>query len=152
MRVGLVIMVVVLVIWGVLQRHRPAGGAQVAPPSIAQLLSSETQLNLAYASGNTRVTWSFFDQATRSALRYERYAEDRRACPLTPVTAETISATSEGRGWWAVVYRESGVSLVDYWHVARGRWVFSLLRSNPRDAVLYRLSPAAYARAVGCVG
>ncbi len=150
-RVGLVMMVVVLVIWGLLQRHHSPSGAP-ASPTVNQLLSAELTLNSAYATGNSRVTYSFFDPPTRLDISYANYATDRASCP-PPGGASTVEGAVALRGgWWAVSYRDSGVTLVDYWRAIDGHWQFSLLRSNPRDAALYQLTPSAYAGATGCTG
>ncbi len=150
-RVGLVLMVVVLVIWGLLQRHHSPSGTPTLP-TVNQLLSAEVTLNSAYATGNSRVAYSFFDPTTRYDVPYANYATDRASCPPPGGTSTVVGAVDQGGGWWAVSYRDSGVTLVDYWRAIEGHWRFSLLRSNPRDATLYRLTPAAYARATGCTG
>ncbi|NNN04203.1 MAG: hypothetical protein HKL87_09430 [Acidimicrobiaceae bacterium] len=149
-RVGLVVMVVVLVIWGLLGRHHSAAGTSLTTPTLTQLLRDEGQLNADYERGDARATWSFFDPSTRHALSFSRYVADRKACLAPATSSSVLGATGPARGWWTVTYRMSGVNLIDYWHVVNHRWAFSLLRSNPRDVVLYQLTPGAYVRAVGC--
>jgi hypothetical protein len=103
-----------------------------------------------YAANRDGAVYDRFDAASRAVISRGAYVARHAECPTNPGRATVESASPVGGGWWVVRYQIAGVSLTDYWRYRSGRWQFDLVRSNPDAARLYRMSAAAYLRAMGC--
>ena len=131
-----------------------ATGAHVAstgePRSAGALYSIATAFNDHYAANQVGKVYDRFDTASRAVISRAAYLTRHRECPDPPGAATVTSVAPGSGGYWLVHYEISGVTMTDYWHYVSGRWLFSLVKSNPSAVALYRLPYDAYARAVGC--
>jgi hypothetical protein len=109
-----------------------------------------TAFNRDYSANRPGVVYDRFDAASRAVISRAAYVRRHLECPDPPGPATTTGVARGSAGYWLVHYSIDGVSLTDYWRDIGGRWRFSLVRSNPDAVALYRLSFAAYARALGC--
>ena len=114
------------------------------------LFSVATAFNQDYSANHPGAVYDRFDAASRAVISRAAYVRRHLECPDPPGPATTTGVARGPGGYWLVHYSIDGVSLTDYWHYVGGRWRFSLTRSNPQAVSLYRLSFAAYARALGC--
>ena len=114
------------------------------------LFAIATAFNQNYSANRPGAVYDRFDSASRDVISRAAYIRRHLECPDPPAPATTTGVTRGPRGYWLVHYSIDRVSLTDYWHYVGGRWRFSLMRSNPQAAALYRLSFSAYARALGC--
>lgn len=109
-----------------------------------------TAFNRDYAANRPGAVYDRFDAASRAVISRGAYIRRHLECPDPPGAATTTGVARVRGGYWLVHYSIDGVTLTDYWRDLGGRWRFSLVRSNPDAVALYRLSFAAYARALGC--
>lgn len=114
------------------------------------LAAVATAFNQDFSANRPGAVYDRFDAASRAVISRAAYIRRHLECPDPPAPATTIGVSRGPRGYWLVHYSIDRVSLTDYWHYVGGQWRFSLTRSNPRAVALYRLSFAAYARALNC--
>ena len=117
--------------------------------TVATLRAVATTFNSDYAANRVGAVYDRFDAASRAVISRTDYVRRHRECPDPPGAARVTGVSPSG-GFWLVHYEISGVVMTDYWHYVAGRWLFSLVKSNPAAVALYRLPFAAYARALGC--
>jgi hypothetical protein len=146
-RVVLVALIVLVVVVPLASRH-PTGAE---PASAAELALVATQFNREYQTNDVGLVWDRFDADSQAVISRARYELWHRECPRTPGVATTLGVNRVSSVWWVVRYEISEVTLRDYWHQQKGRWRFSLARSNPSAISLYRSSYSVYARAMGCL-
>lgn len=125
-------------------------GSTSEPRSAGALRSIATAFNDHYTANQVGAVYDRFDAASRAVISRAAYVARHRECPDPPGAATVTSVAPGSGGYWLVHYEISGVTMTDYWHYVSGRWLFSLVKSNPSAVALYRLPYGAYARAVGC--
>ena len=92
--------------------------------------------------------WDARSQAIITRVQYIRRHQD---CPSAPHAAARVESAIPGpHGAWLVNYEIGGQQLTDYWFYVHRHWQFDLVLSNPGSVKLYRMTPRAYATAVGC--
>ena len=142
-------------------RHRPLdpqlgaghtrGSRHRDPRTAAALLRIARAFNLDYAHNKDAAVYARWDAASRAVISRKEYLLRHRECPNPPEAhVDTWGVTRGPHGAWLVHYSIGGIQFVDYWFYVHGRFVFDLPKSNPSAVPLYRSSPAAYAKAVGC--
>lgn len=129
---------------------QPGIAVKPEPRTAAALLRIATQFNAEYAANRDALVYSRWDARSRAVIGERVFARRHAECDTAPGTATVERAAPAADGFWTVEYSLSGIQFTDYWRYTGGRWVFDLVRSNPSAVALYRLSFAAYARAVGC--
>lgn len=135
----------------------PAGASEHAPvppdqPTKAALLHVATAFNNDYDTGKFAAVWDRWDARSRAIISRKAYVRRHELCaPATGATAVVEQATRQPDGSWHVRYAIDGIQLVDTWYYAHHRWVFDIVKSNPRAARRYAMPFAKYAKAVGCV-
>jgi hypothetical protein len=135
------------------QRHAAAAAAPLPPdPRTAPaLLKIATSFNNDYDRGDYAPVYARWDARSQAIITRGQYIERHRDCPSAPhATALVQSATPGPHGAWLVDYEIGGQRLTDYWFYVHRRWLFDLVLSNPGSVRLYRMTPQAYATAVGC--
>jgi hypothetical protein len=121
------------------------------PRTAAALLRIARAFNLDYAHNRDAAVYARWDAASRAVISRKEYLFRHRECPNPPEGhVDTWGVTRGPHGAWLVHYSVGGIQFVDYWYYVHGRFVFDLPKSNPSAVHLYRSSPAAYAKAVGC--
>lgn len=126
------------------------GTSMGEPQNASALWAVATRFNNDYAANRVGAVYDRFDAASRAVISRTSYVRRHRECPDAPGAATVTSVTPASGGYWRVRYEISGVTMTDHWHYVGGRWLFSLVKSNPAAVALYRLSFRAYARALGC--
>lgn len=134
-RGGLVAMVVAVSVWGAV-RHSTSSPTTLR--SVAQ------QFNVNYAANKDGPVWDDFDVASQRVISRASYIHWHQVCPAPRVASTITSVTKASNGFWRVAYRESGVTLIDYWHQQDGKWRFDLAKSNPTSVALYSGTLAKY--------
>lgn len=119
-------------------------------PSAKALARIATTFNDNYQANRVGAVYDRFDAVSRRVISRAHYLRDHLECPNPPGPATVTSVMRARDGYWIAHYVIGGVGLNDYWHYEGGRWLFSLVKSNPGALALYRMPFDAYARAVGC--
>ena len=121
------------------------------PETASALLRIARAFNLDYAHNRDAAVYARWDAASRAVISRKEYLLRHRQCPNPPEShVDTYRVTRGPHHEWLVHYSVGGIQFVDYWYYVHGRFVFDLPKSNPSAVTLYRSSPAAYAKAVGC--
>lgn len=121
------------------------------PETGRALLRIARTLNDDYQQNKDAAVYARWDGASRAIISKATYVQRHRACPNTPhVRVDTYGVTHGPGGAWLVRYSIGGQQFTDWWYYVKGRFVFDLPRSNPSAVALYRLSPAQYAKDLGC--
>ncbi len=136
--------------WRASSTSTSPGALSSDAPSAASLAAIATTFNDDYEANRVGAVYDRFDAASRRVISRAHYVRDHLECPNPPGRATVASVMRAREGDWIVHYVIGGVGLNDYWHYEGGRWLFSLVKSNPGALALYRLPFGAYARAVGC--
>jgi uncharacterized protein YceK len=133
------------------------GQGHVAAPllpdsrSASALLKIATAFNNDYDSGDYAPVYARWDARSQAIITRAEYVRRHRDCPSAPHSvAHVESATPGPHGAWLVDYEIGGQRLTDYWFYVHRHWLFDLVLSNPGSVRLYRMTPQAYATAVGC--
>lgn len=129
----------------------PAHRRSRDPETATALLRIATRFNIDYATARYAAVYGRFDAASRAVISRRDYLRRHRECPSPKEGKVATTSVTRGPGRaWLVHYSIGGARLTDTWYYAGGRFAFDLPRSNPSAVALYRSSPSAYARAVGC--
>ena len=135
------------------QGHAAAAAAPLppGPRTTSALLKIATAFNNDYDSGDYGPVYARWDARSQAIITRAQYIQRHRDCPSAPhAAAQVESATPGPAGAWLVDYEIGGQRLTDYWFYVHRRWLFDLVLSNPGSVRLYRMTPRAYATAVGC--
>jgi hypothetical protein len=129
-------------------------GAAPLPPdprTASALLKIATVFNNDYDSGDYGPVYARWDARSQAVISRAQYIKRHQDCPSAPHAAASVeSATPGPHGAWLVDYEIGGQRLTDYWFYVHRHWLFDLVLSNPSSVRLYRMTPQAYATAVGC--
>ena len=129
----------------------PAAPLPPDPRTASALLKIATVFNNDYDSGDYGPVYARWDARSQAIITRAQYIKRHQDCPGAPHAAALVqSATPGRRGAWLVDYEISGQRLTDYWFYVHRHWLFDLVLSNPGSVRLYRMTPEAYAAAVGC--
>ncbi|MGH9086806.1 MAG: hypothetical protein ACRDYZ_01615 [Acidimicrobiales bacterium] len=121
------------------------------PETAAALLRIGRAFNEDYAHNRDAAVYARWDAASRAIISRRDYVQRHKDCPsATGAPVHTWGVAHSAGVAWLVHYSIGGIQFTDYWYYQRGRFVFDLPKSNPSSVELYRLSPARYAKAVGC--
>jgi hypothetical protein len=137
----------VVVSWSDFGRGRSTGAESRTPGA---LMAIAQRFNDAYTANRDGLVYDRWDRPSRAVISRARYVRAHQLCQSAPAHAVVERATPAVNGYWLVSYSISGVQLTDYWHYVDGRWLFSLVKSNPAAVKLYRLPLGQYLAAVGC--
>jgi hypothetical protein len=118
--------------------------------SAGALLLIARQFNEDYSANRDGAVYDRWDSASKRVISRARYVEFHRVCSTAPGPAVVEGATRARGGFWTVRYSIDGYRLLDYWHYVDGRWLFSLVKSNPGAVKLYKLPLRDYMVAAGC--
>ncbi|HUX03793.1 MAG TPA: hypothetical protein VMV53_02650 [Acidimicrobiales bacterium] len=143
----LVVMVGVVLSWSYLDGAGPTGADPRTPGALIKIAQ---RFNNDYAANRDGLVYDRWDGPSRAVISRVRYIRVHELCKTAPGHAIVERATRSTDGYWLVGYSISGVQLLDYWHYVDGHWLFSLVKSNPAAAQLYRLPLDQYMAAVGC--
>jgi hypothetical protein len=136
------------------QDPAPGHAAAPLPPdprTAAALLKIATVFNNEYDRGDYGPVYDRWDRRSRAVITRAQYIKRHKDCPSAPHTTALVeSATPGPHGAWLVDYEIGGQRLTDYWFYVGRHWLFDLVLSNPGSVKLYRMTPQAYATAVGC--
>jgi len=135
-------------------RPHAAASATPRPPDLrtaSALLKIATVFNNDYDRGDYGPVYARWDARSQAIITRAQYIKRHQDCPSAPHAAALVqSATPGPHGAWLVDYEIGGQRLTDYWFYVRRHWLFDLVLSNPGSVRLYRMTPQAYATAVGC--
>jgi hypothetical protein len=135
-------------------QRRAAASAAPLPPdprTASALLKIATTFNNDYDSGDYAPVYARWDARSQAIITRAQYVRRHRDCPSAPQTAARVESAMPGpHGAWLVDYQIGGQRLTDYWFYVHRHWLFDLVLSNPGSVRLYRMTPQAYATAVGC--
>ena len=135
-------------------RGHVAASAAPLPPdprTASALLKIATVFNNDYDSGDYGPVYARWDARSQAIITRAQYIKRHQDCPSAPHAAALVqSATPGPHGAWLVDYEIGGQRLTDYWFYVHHHWLFDLVLSNPGSVRLYRMTPQAYATAVGC--
>jgi hypothetical protein len=121
------------------------------PRTAPALLKIATVFNNEYDSGDYGPVYARWDARSQAIITRAGYIKRHQDCPSAAHAAAHVeSATPGPHGAWLVDYEIGGQRLIDYWFYVHRHWLFDLVLSNPGSVRLYRMSPQAYATAVGC--
>jgi hypothetical protein len=121
------------------------------PRTASALLKIATVFNDDYDRGDYGPVYARWDARSQAIITRAQYIKRHRDCPGAPHAAALVqSATPGPHGAWLVDYEIGGQRLTDYWFYVHRHWRFDLVLSNPGSVRLYRMTPQAYATAVGC--
>ncbi len=135
------------------QRHAATSAAPLPPDprTASALLKIATAFNNDYDGGDYAPVYARWDARSRRIITEGQFVKRHRDCPGAPHAAARVESASPGpHGAWLVDYEIGGQQLTDYWFYVHRRWLFDLVLSNPGSVRLYRMTPQAYATAVGC--
>jgi hypothetical protein len=92
-----------------------------------------------------------WDARSQAVITRDQYIKRRQACRRPPRARRPLCAPAPGPHGAGLVDDEiGGQRLTDYWFYVHHHWLFDLVLSNPGSVKLYRMTPQAYATAVGC--
>jgi hypothetical protein len=129
----------------------PAAPRPPDPRTASALLKIATVFNDDYDSGDYGPVYVRWDARSQAIISRAQYIKRHHDCPSAPHAAASVeSATPGPHGAWLVDYEIGGQRLTDYWFYVHRHWLFDLVLSNPGSVRLYRMTPQAYATAVGC--
>jgi hypothetical protein len=134
-------------------RQGPASAVPLPPDprTVSALLRIATVFNRDYDSGDYGPVYARWDARSQAIISRAQYVRRHQDCPSAPQAAAVVqSATPGPHGAWLVDYEIGGQRLTDYWFYVHQHWLFDLVLSNPGSVRLYRMTPQAYATAVGC--
>lgn len=151
-RLGLVALVVAAALATVvgISASRDSNPGRSDDRSAGALLLIARQFNEDYSANRDGAVYDRWDSASQRVISRARYMELHRVCMTAPGPAVVEGATRGGGGFWTVRYSIDGNQLLDYWHYEDGRWLFSLVKSNPGAVELYKLPLRDYMVAAGC--
>jgi hypothetical protein len=151
-RLGLVVLVAAVALIAVVSitAGHGSGARQPENRGASYLLRIAQEFNDDYSANSDGLVYDRWDLASRLVIGRARYIEFHRACDTAPGPAVVEGVSRVVGGYWSVRYSIGGDQLVDYWHYEDGRWLFSLIRSNPAAVTLYELPLPAYLAEVGC--
>lgn len=121
------------------------------PRTASALLKIATVFNNDYDSGDYGPVYARWDARSQAIITRAQYVRRHQDCPSAPHAAAVVQSAIPGpHGAWLVDYEIGGQRLTDYWFYVHHHWRFDLVLSNPGSVRLYRMTPQAYATAVGC--
>ena len=121
------------------------------PRTASALLKIATAFNNDYDRGDYGPVYARWDARSQAIITRVQYIRRHQDCPSAPHTAARVESAIPGpHGAWLVNYEIGGQQLTDYWFYVHRHWQFDLVLSNPGSVKLYRMTPRAYATAVGC--
>lgn len=121
------------------------------PETETALLRIARTFNNDYQQNKDAAVYARWDAESQAIISQATYVQRHRDCPNTPhVHVDTYGVTHGPDGAWLVHYAISHQQFTDWWYYVNGRFVFDLPKSNPTAVALYKLSPAQYAKKLGC--